>query len=340
MPHDTQEIVTPTTMPPVNYQKLKDATVLVTGAAGFIGSHLVDRLLSLGAYVVGVDNLSTGREENLAEAKKNARFTFVRADANRFEELAQVFSLHRIDYVFHYAAVVGVKHVIERPLEVFKDIDGIKYLLALSHAHRVKKFVFASSSEAYGEPVELPEREEGILNVNADDPYGLTKLVGENMVRNYWRRFGLPGCSLRFFNVYGPRQNDTPYGFVVGIFLKRSLAGQPPVIFGDGTATRDFVFVDDNIEAAVRSLLLDTTNGQTLNVGSGNQTTIADLASQVVTLSGMPLVPTHEPERAIEVKYRCPDVTKMRELLDFEPQVPLEEGLRRTLEWYRKGAHG
>ncbi|TAK04894.1 SDR family NAD(P)-dependent oxidoreductase [Patescibacteria group bacterium] len=321
----------------VDYRALQGSTVLVTGAAGFIGSHLVDRLLSLGARVVGVDNLSTGTDQNLAEARRHPEFVFVRADVNRFEEVAQIFSAHKIDYVFHYAAVVGVRIVIERPLEVFKDIDGIKFLLALAHAHRVKKFVFASSSEAYGEPVELPEREEGVLNVNADDPYGLTKLVGENMVRNYWRRFGLPGCSLRFFNVYGPRQNASAYGFVVGIFMKRALAGAPPVIFGDGKATRDFVFISDNVEAGVHALLADAANGKTFNIGSGRQTTINELAEKIAVLSGKPLVPVHEPERAIEVRYRCPDVTRMRELLAFEPQVPLDEGLRRTYDWFRIG---
>ncbi len=326
-------------MTSATYAPLRGAAVLVTGAAGFIGSHLVDRLLALGAKVVAVDNMSTGSDANLEEARKHPDFTFVRADINRFEEGAQIFSAHKIDYVFHYAALVGVKNVIERPLEVFKDIDGIKFLLALAHAHRVRKFVFASSSEAYGEPVELPEREEGVLNVNADDPYGLTKLVGENMVRNYWKRFGLPGCSLRFFNVYGPRQNATPYGFVVGIFIRNALAGQPLVVFGDGKATRDFVYVADNVEAAVRSMLMDTTNGQTLNVGSGSQTTVNELAEKIIALSGKPLVAKHELERDIEVRYRCPDVSKMRDLIGFEPQVPLEEGLRRTYEWYRATMH-
>lgn len=324
-------------MSPFDASALNGRTVLVTGAAGFIGSHLTDRLLALGARVVAVDNLSTGNEANLADANTQDGFTFVRADVNRFEEVAQIFSTHKIDYVFHYAAFVGVKNVIERPLEVFKDIDGIKYLLALAHAHRVRKFVFASSSEAYGEPVELPEREDGVLNVNADDPYGLTKLVGENMVHNYWKRYGMAGTALRFFNVYGPRQNASAYGFVVGIFMRRALQGEPPVIFGDGKATRDFVYVDDNVEAGIRALLTDAANGKTLNVGSGRQTTVNELAEQIIALSGKAMVPVYEPERAIEVRYRCPDVTRMREALGFEPQVPLDVGLRRTYEWFRTG---
>lgn len=324
-------------MSDIDYRALQGSTVLVTGAAGFIGSHLVDRLLALGARVVGVDNLSTGADENLADAHKHPEFMFIRADVNRFEEVAQIFSTHKIDYVFHYAALVGVRNVIERPLEVFKDIDGIKFLLALAHAHRVKKFVFASSSEAYGEPVELPEREDGILNVNADDPYGLTKLVGENMVHNYWKHYGMPGAALRFFNVYGPRQNASAYGFVVGIFMKRALAGEPPIIFGDGKATRDFVYISDNVEAGVRALLADAANGKTFNIGSGRQANILELAEKISALSGKNLAPVYEPQRAIEVRYRCPDVTRMRELLGFESQVPLDEGLRRTYEWFRTG---
>lgn len=318
------------------FSRLNGSTVLVTGAAGFIGSHLVDHLLAQGARVIGVDNLSTGKLENLAGAMTNPAVTFIRADVNRLDEIASVFGDHRIDYVFHYAAVVGVQNVIERPLEVFKDIDGIKFLLALSHAHRVKKVVFASSSEAYGEPRELPEREDGHLNVNANDPYALTKLVGENLLRNYGKRYGLPGVSLRFFNVYGPRQNASAYGFVAGIFMQRALRGEPPVVFGDGTQTRDFVYIDDNVEAAIRALVNDRTDGEVVNVGSGRMLTILELAERVIRLSGVPLQPIFQPLRAMEVKYRCPDTTKMRELLGFTPRVSLDDGLMRTLAWFRE----
>ncbi|TAL19987.1 NAD-dependent epimerase/dehydratase family protein, partial [Patescibacteria group bacterium] len=287
------------------------------------------------ANVVAVDNLSTGSRENIARLEGRLGLTFKLADVNRFDELASVFGDHRIDYVFHYAALVGVKNVIERPLEVFKDIDGIKFLLALAHAHRVKKVVFASSSEAYGEPVELPEREEGRLNVNAADPYGLTKLVGENMVRNYWKRYGLPGTSLRFFNVYGPRQQSSAYGFVVGIFIKKILAGEPVTIYGNGTQTRDFIFIDDNIEAAIRALFAEQANGQAINVGSGRQTTILELGERISRLGGREFNPVFLPEREVEVRYRCPDITKMQNLLGFSPQTSLDEGLSKTFDWYK-----
>ena len=319
----------------VMYEELQGKTVLVTGGAGFIGSHLSERLVKEGANVVCVDNLSTGREANLKRLLENPACKFVRADVNRFDEVASIFGDNKIDYVFHYAALVGVKNVIERPLEVFKDIDGIKYLLALAHAHRVKKIVFASSSEAYGEPTQLPEREEGQLNVNANDPYGLTKLVGENMVKNYFRRYGLAGTSLRFFNVYGPRQNSSAYGFVVGIFMDKAIRGEQMTIFGNGTQTRDFVFIDDNVEAGIRALLSQKANGETINVGSGRQTTIVELAERISRIVGVDFKPTYLPERSVEIRYRCPYTAKMRELLGFEASVSLDDGLRRTFEWYR-----
>ncbi len=317
------------------YAELQGKKVLVTGGAGFVGSHMAERLLNEGAEVVVVDNLSTGSLANIEHLQNRPGFFFVRADVNSLDEIASVFGEHRLDYIFHYAALVGVKNVIERPLEVFKDIDGFKHLLALARGTRVKKIVFSSSSEAYGEPTQLPEKEDGHLNVNVNDPYGLTKLVGENMLRNYCVHYGLPATSLRFFNVYGPRQNASAYGFVVGIFMEKVLRGDPLVIFGNGTQTRDFVYIDDNIEAGVRALLSEKANGKTINVGSGRQTTILELAEKISRLAGAAGAFSYLPERSVEVRYRCPDITRMKELLDFTPAVGFDEGLRKTFEWFK-----
>lgn len=310
--------------------------VLVTGAAGFIGSHLVDRLIDLGAQVIGADNLSTGKMDNLVKAIKSKSFVFVRADVNNFDETAKLFAGRRIDYVFHYAAFVGVKNVIERPLEVFRDIDGIRHLLALARENGVKKFVFASSSEAYGEPVVLPEKEDGPINPSPHNPYGLAKLVGECLVYHYWKKYSLPGCSLRFFNVYGPRQESSAYGFVVGVFINKALAGEPLVIFGDGSQTRDFVYIDDNVEVAIRAAAADRTNGEIINVGSGRETRVADLAEKIIKLSGKKLSHVASPERALEIRYRRPDISKMKALVAYEPRVSLEEGLKLTYGWYKQ----
>lgn len=318
------------------YEKLKNSTVLVTGGVGFIGSHLSRRLLDLGAKVVVFDNLSTGRKENLAGCLDFKNFDFFQGDVNQREQIAHVFSHEKIDYVFHAAAVVGVKRVEEDPLSVLRDVDGIRNILELAHAHNVKKVVFCSSSEAYGEPMTLPEREDGPINPNPRDPYALVKLQGENLVRIYAEKMGLPGCSLRYFNVYGPRQESSAYGFVTGIFINQVLGGETPTIFGDGAQTRDFVYVDDNVEANIRAMISSNIGrGEVINVGSGRQTTILDLAERIIKLSSVNVQPQFLPQRKIEIRYRAPDITKMRELLDFVPQVSLDEGLRRTFGWYK-----
>ena len=156
------------------------------------------------------------------------------------------------------------------------------------------------------------------------------------MVEIYYENYGLPACALRLFNVYGPRQNSSPYGFVVGIFMTQILEGKRPTIFGDGHQTRDFIYIKDNVEAAVRALLSPKTDGEIINIGIGRQTTILDLAERIIRLSGKDLKPKFLPQRKIDIRYRCPDVTKMKRLLRFSPQYSLDEGLRLTYEWYKQ----
>lgn len=307
--------------------------VLVTGGAGFIGSHLCGALIKKGYSVVCFDNFSTGSEKNITHLKND--LVIVRGDVNDRLEVDAVFAKHQIDYVFHHAAVVGVQRTLEQPLSVLADAHGMWNLLEASKNAKVKKFVFASSSEVYGDPVEIPERENGHLNPHL--PYAVTKLYGEKLLEAYYQTYHLPTCSLRFFNVYGPRQDSSPYGFVVGIFIKQALAGQAPTVFGDGTQTRDFVYVDDNVEATILAMESPATDGKVINVGTGIPTTILYLAEEVVRLCGKDgsLSPRLIPQPRKDVSHRFPNVQLMIETLKCRPKVRLDEGLKRTIEYYR-----
>ncbi len=309
-------------------------TCLVTGGAGFIGSHLCERLLRDGYKVVCLDDMSTGQAHHLDECKKSRHFTFIRGDANDANDLASAFA-QKPDFVFHYAALVGVQRTIDNPNKVLDDVNGINKIMELSRDAKVKRAIFASSSEVYGEPVELPEKEDGLVNPRM--PYAVVKLYGEKRFKAAYDQYKVPTVSLRFFNVYGPRQDGTPYGFVTSIFIKQVLQGKRPTILGDGTATRDFVYIDDNIEAA--RLAMHNTNmvGQVINVGKGDRTTIKELAESVIKAAGMEgkLTPEYLPARPHDILHRTPDCTKIQKLLGFKPRTTLEEGLSKTLAWYK-----
>ncbi len=315
---------------------LENRTILVTGGAGFLGSHLVSELLRRKNNVICFDDLSTGKRNNIREFLKNKNFHFIKGDVNNFNDLKKAFNKYRINYVFHYAARVGVLRTIKYPLDVLKDIDGIKYILELAHKNKVEKIIFSSSSEIYGEPVESPQKEDGYLNPKL--PYGTVKMVGENYFKAYHELYGLKTCSLRFFNVYGPKQESSAYGFVVGIFIKQALDGRPLTVFGDGKQTRDFVFIGDNIQASIAALLSKKTDGQSINVGIGRPVTILELAKKIIKISGnknlkikfLPLRPKGE------IKFRFPDVAKMRKSINYKPMYSLEKGLGLTFDWYRK----
>lgn len=318
------------------FEAYKGAKILVTGGAGFIGSHLVDRLLELGSDVAVLDDLSTGKLANLAHHEGDPRFAFTHGNANDRATLDRVFDVHRPDYVFHLGAFCGVKRVEERPLDVLKDIDGIRAIFELCKDRGVKKILYSSSSEVYGEPLQLPSSEQGSVNPSPRDPYSLVKMLGENLAYHYHQQYGLKTVALRFFNVYGPRQESSPYGFVASIFLDRALKGLPLQIFGDGMATRDFVYYKDNINCILTAMLKDETDGETINVGKGVPTTIQELAEKVIALSGKDLKIEYLPVRKMEIRYRTPDVSKMERLIGWRATTPLEIGLRETYEHLRE----
>src|SRR3990167_3197413 len=283
------------------FEQLKGKTVLVTGGAGFVGSHLARKLLENGARVIVLDNLSTGSESNIADLRVHKNFVFIKGDAN-----------------------------------ILTDIDGVRNVLEMSRKHGVKKVVFSSSSEVYGDPVEFPEREDGHLNPKM--PYAVVKLVGEKYLELYNQIYGLKTCSLRFFNIYGPRQDSSAYGFVVGIFIKQALAGEPLSVFGDGTQTRDFVYIDDNINASILALLSAETDGQVVNIGTGRPMTVLDLAESIIRVVGgdgleIKFLPTRS---GGEIRHRFPDVGKMRKLLHYQPKYTIEKGLQETISWYKQ----
>jgi UDP-glucose 4-epimerase len=314
-------------------ETLKNKTILVTGGAGFLGSHLCEQLSKLEANVICLDDFSQGKKANVAHIQSQ-KFSLVDGDCNKLASITSVFKAHTVDYVFHYAATVGVKRTIEDPLAVLEDIEGIRNILSLAKEQGVKKVVFASSSEVYGEPSELPEKESNKLN--PEFPYALVKLLGEKYCQAYWDMYKLPTVSLRFFNVYGPRQEASDYGFVVGIFMRQILEEKSPTIFGDGSQTRNFVFIQDNINAAIQALLSDKANGESINIGTGTPITVLELAKEIIKLSGKTLAPVFLAKREQgEIMHRYPDVTKMEKLLNYKPQFSLQEGLQRTYDWYK-----
>lgn len=317
--------------------KLKNSTCLVTGGAGFIGSSMCKKLLEYGAKVICVDNLSSGSIENIKKLRENENFIFFCADVNTLDEIIDFFNWYKIDYVFHYAAMVGVKRTLENPLEVLKDIDGFKNILELSRLYKIKKIIFSSSSEVYGEPVEFPQKEDS-TPLNAKLPYALVKSIGEVYFKSYYKKYKLPIVNLRFFNVYGPKQNSTPYGFVTTIFLNQAINNKSLTIFGNGYQTRDFIFIDDNINATLQALLSSKCNGETINIGNSKAITILELAKKIIKISGKKLNIKFCSSRKIgDVKGRRPDISKMKKI--YTPIYNIDKGLKITYKWYNDKIH-
>lgn len=301
--------------------------VLVTGAAGNIGSALTERLVQDGYEVVAVDNLVTGSLSKLPSVVNN-RCKFVKADVNEYEAISAIMQAHHFDYVFHYAALVGVQRTLQNPLSVLKDIEGIKNILELCRTTAVKRIFFSSSSEVYGEPVEFPQNEQ-TTPLNSKLPYAIVKNVGEAFLKAYQQEYGLNYSIFRFFNTYGPRQSED---FVISRFIKQALEGKPITIYGEGTQTRTFCYIDDNIDVTVKCLKENLCVNEVMNIGSDVEITVHDLAKKITKLTNASSEIIFLPAlKEGDMSRRMPDNSKMKAILN-RPLTDLERGIKMTID--------
>jgi len=305
---------------------------LVTGGAGFIGGHIVERLLAEGWSVRVLDDFSTGRESNLAGCTD--RIDLARGDIRDGDVVARAAS--GTDVVFHHAAVPSVRRTVDDPLETHA-INVVGTLTVLEAARRagVRRVVFAASCAAYGDAGLLPADEDGVPNPLS--PYALQKLTGEGYCRLYSDLFGLETVALRYFNVYGPRQDPTSeYAAVIPRFAAAALAGEPAEIYGDGEQTRDFVFVGDAARATLLAADAERAPGHVMNIAGGRRTSLNQLWEQICDLVGLEIEARHAEPRPGDVRDSLASVERARQLIGYEPSVDLREGLRQTLASLRK----
>jgi UDP-glucose 4-epimerase len=300
--------------------------ILITGGAGFIGSSLAVKLAEDKRNVITiVDNLLTG---DLNRIPKVDNVTFIKGDVNDNQVISSIFYGNNFDYVFHYAAVVGVKRTIENPIMVLDDLKGMRNILDLCKNTSVKRIFFSSSSEVYGEPVELPQHEY-TTPLNSRLPYAIVKNVGEAFLKSYKQEYDLDYTIFRFFNTYGPLQSKD---FVVSKFISSALQNEDITIYGDGSQTRTFCFVDDNIQACVNAFMKDEVMNDVINIGSDKILTVLELAEMIVKVSGSTSKIVHLPPLDEgDMTRRQPDTGKMLQLLGKEP-LSLEEGLKKVID--------
>jgi UDP-glucose 4-epimerase len=301
--------------------------ILITGGAGNVAGSLASKLVqNKDNFLVIVDDLSTGSIGKLPPATYS-NWKFIKADVNNFNDISPIMVSYGFDYVFHYAAVVGVKRTLENPVNVLRDIEGIRNVLDLAKNTGVKRVFYSSSSEVYGEPVSLPQHEE-TTPLNSRLPYAIVKNVGEAFFRSYQKEFGLDYTIFRFFNTYGPRQSED---FVLPKFLALALSGKDITLYGDGGQTRTFCYVDDNIDATVKAFEGGFAVNDTLNIGNDVETSIKELAQTIIriTSSKSKLVYLPPLEEG-DMSRRQPDISKMKAILN-RPLTPLEEGIRKML---------
>jgi nucleoside-diphosphate-sugar epimerase len=320
-----------TNWPQLHGDSFRDRSCLVTGGAGFIGSHLVDVLLQLGASVNVIDDMSGGDKKNL-----NPAATFVGGSILDVAALSQ--AMAGAEYIFHQAAKVSVPASVADPIAYSRvNIEGTQLVLEAARAAGAKRVMFAASSSAYGDAPELPKVE--TMPPMSRSPYAATKVAGEHLIRSYASSYDIDAVSLRYFNIFGPRQNaNSAYAGVIAAFARRLLAGEPPLITGDGTASRDFTFVDNAVHAnLLAARRAEPHRGDVYNIATGGSCTVKELAERMASLIGRPeLKPQFSPPRPGDVPHSRADIGFAERRLGYAPIVDFETGLAATVDWYRR----
>jgi nucleoside-diphosphate-sugar epimerase len=307
---------------------------LVTGIAGFIGSSIARALLQQGDQVRGVDNLSTGKRENIAEIL--SRLEFQEADLLDLDAMRKACA--GVEWVFHQAAIPSVPKSVKDPLGSNRaNVDGTVNLLVAARDAGVRRVIYAASSSAYGDTPTLPKHED--MMPSPISPYAVAKLASEHYMVSFYRCYGLETVSLRYFNVFGPRQDPTsPYSGVLAKFITQMLHGQQPTIFGDGTQSRDFTYVDNAVEANLLAARApaDKVAGRVFNVATGTRVDLNQTFSQLKALIHYAGDVKYAPERDGDIKHSLADISRAQQAFGYRPKVNFEEGLRRTVDWYKK----
>jgi nucleoside-diphosphate-sugar epimerase len=304
---------------------------LVTGGAGFIGSNTVDELVRRGHSVVVLDDLSAGKEENLADVR--SKITFVKGSITDIEAVQK--ATHQAEFVIHLAARTSVPRSVKDPLETNRiNVDGTLNVLIAARDNKVRRIVFAASSSAYGETPTLPKTES--MQPKPISPYGVSKYVGELYAQTFGRCYGLENVSVRYFNIFGPRQDpSSPYSGVLSKFAIAFLDGTQPVVFGDGEQTRDFTYVDNAVQANLLACESSSASGEVFNIGTGGRVSLNQTLQHLRRITGKNLEAKYESPREGDIRDSQADISKARELLGYEPTVPFAEGLERTFAWYQ-----
>jgi len=306
--------------------------VLVAGGAGFIGSHIVDKLLEAGVEVAVIDNLSTGRMENLNQHKHNKNFHFVKGDIRNAKQIKAV--VENADAVFNDAAIVSVRLSIDNPMLVNEvNVNGALNLLKACVDSKVRRFIQASSASVYGDAKTLPVTED--MPLKPISPYAVSELAAENYARAFHRVYGLETVCLRYFNVYGPRQLHGQYSGAITIFMNQLLQNQPITVFGNGKQTRDFVYVEDVASANILALAKMEATGEVFNIATGRATTVKKLAHTLTKIVGKAsLKPLYKEPVAGEIKHSYASIEKATRTLGYRPEYQIDKGLAQLVKWY------